>query len=280
MKRTITLEEIVVGARGARVWLGGDGETLVLLHGAWGGAEMHWGTVWHDLAQRFRVIAPELPGVGDAASGLDSFDDYAAWLAELLGALTVPHAWCIGNSFGAAVAWQLGARLGPRCRGVVLVNGVPPPALPSLVRKLVAIAPLHRLLRAAFRKINFSPAVLGRAFADPSRAPSQLVEVLAHPPSQRLDLLLRVLVSGASAARPEGPVLVAWGAADRLAGTAGPSAARKLQRTIAGAQLALIAAAGHCPQLERPAQFVEAIASFIAAEAPRQEALTTPARRA
>jgi 2-hydroxy-6-oxonona-2,4-dienedioate hydrolase len=264
---TVTRHEVVVGARRVKVWTGGQGEALVLLHGAWGGAEMHWSRVWAALAQRFVVIAPELPGIGDDASpGLPSFAAYAAWLVELLDALDVQRAWCLGNSFGAAVAWQLAARLGPRCRGLILVNGVPPVAMPALVRTLAAFAPIKRLLRALFAKLNFSPAVVARAFADPAQAPPSLAPVMAAPPPARIDLLVNVLLGTLSAApRPSVPILLAWGESDRLAGTAGPAAARKLQDRIPGAQLALLPAAGHCPQIERPAEFVAAVVAFVEA---------------
>jgi 2-hydroxy-6-oxonona-2,4-dienedioate hydrolase len=262
----IRLEEVDVGARRAKVWMGGSGETLLLLHGAWGGAEMHWAAVWEPLAERFCVVAPELPGVGDpASSGLASFDAYADWLADLLAALGVQSAWCVGNSFGGMLAWQLTARLVPRCRGVILVNGAPPPEMPALVRGLAAIAPVTRLFRALYRKLNFSPAVLARAYADPARAPAQLVRVLAQAPPAYLDLLLGILLAGTRPApRPDVPVLLAWGESDRLPGTAGAGAARRLQRAIPGAKLALIPSAGHCPQMERPTEFVDAIVSFIA----------------
>ena len=51
----------------ARVFVGGAGEPLLLVHGGWGGAEMHWASVWEPLAARFRVVAPDLPGIGDLA---------------------------------------------------------------------------------------------------------------------------------------------------------------------------------------------------------------------
>jgi pimeloyl-ACP methyl ester carboxylesterase len=104
----VTFTEIEVGGQRSKVWTGGEGEAIVLVHGAWGGAEMHWSRVWERLAERFRVIAPELPGIGDRSlPGLPSFDAYADWIARLLGSLNVPSAWCVGNSFGAPVVWQL-----------------------------------------------------------------------------------------------------------------------------------------------------------------------------
>jgi pimeloyl-ACP methyl ester carboxylesterase len=61
--------------------------------------------------------------------------------------------------------------------------------------------------------------------------------------------------------------LVVWGEADRLPGL-GPEVARKFQRSVVGARLAMIPSAGHYPQMERPAEFVEAIADFVASTSP------------
>src|SRR5262245_39416316 len=104
--------EIPVGSRPAKVRLGAQAERLPSLPGGWHAAELHWAPVWERLTARFRVVAPELPGVGDPATpGLPSFDAYADWAASLLAALDVERVTCVGNSFGGAVAWQLAARL-------------------------------------------------------------------------------------------------------------------------------------------------------------------------
>ena len=41
----VTAHEVVVQGRPVTVWLGGKGEPLLLLHGAWGGAAIHWAPV-------------------------------------------------------------------------------------------------------------------------------------------------------------------------------------------------------------------------------------------
>lgn len=106
----------------AHVWTGGRGEAVVLLHGAWSGARLHWGPVWDELAERFLVVAPDLPGLADeTAAPTRSFDDTVAWIEQLLDAIGVQSAWMVGNSFGAAVAWRIAAQAPTRCRGLVVV---------------------------------------------------------------------------------------------------------------------------------------------------------------
>jgi pimeloyl-ACP methyl ester carboxylesterase len=53
-----------------------------------------------------------------------------------------------------------------------------------------------------------------------------------------------------------------WGAEDRLIGST-VKAGRRLQRSLPNAELALIAGAGHLPQVEKPDEFVRAVLEFV-----------------
>jgi pimeloyl-ACP methyl ester carboxylesterase len=52
--------EVSVDGRPTVVWTGGVGDALLLLHGAWAGAEVHWAGVWDRLAADHRVVAPDV----------------------------------------------------------------------------------------------------------------------------------------------------------------------------------------------------------------------------
>jgi len=56
----ISAELIRIAARSVRVWRGGNGLALLLLHGGVGDAELHWRPVWNRLADSFSVAAPTL----------------------------------------------------------------------------------------------------------------------------------------------------------------------------------------------------------------------------
>jgi len=114
-----------------RVW--GEGRPLVLLHGA-SGSWTHWIRNVLPLAERFRLLVPDMPGFGDSdmPPGPMTADVLAEHLAAGLDALEPPPAELdvAGFSFGAIVAGVMAARLGARVQRLILLGagglGLPP----------------------------------------------------------------------------------------------------------------------------------------------------------
>jgi len=260
----VSRTEVALNHRSAHVWTGGRGEPVVLLHGAWSGARLHWSPVWDELAERVLVIAPDLPGLADGTEPAPrSFDDAAAWVEQLLDAMDVDSGWIVGNSFGAAVAWRLAARAPARCRGLVLVNGAPPPSLPRIVRRLATRGPLRWMIDEVFRRNAYSPSTTRRAFADPTGAPPELQQLFGQRRPRQFDITSTMVLAGdPPLPSPTAPTLLLWGADDRLMGT-NAKAAKRLLRSIPHGQLVLIPGAGHLPQLEKSHDFVAALIEFI-----------------
>src|ERR1700738_1120477 len=105
---------------GAMVWrIWGEGPPLVLLHGA-SGSWTHWIRNVLPLAERFRVLVPDMPGFGDSDSIPEPHT--APGLADLVTAgldSVAPPAGQIdlaGFSLGGIIAGLVAARLGPRVR--------------------------------------------------------------------------------------------------------------------------------------------------------------------
>lgn len=252
----------------AQVWTGGSGPPLVLLHGAWGGARAHWLPVWETLARHHRVIAPELPGiVRDSGSGdpKGHIADYADWVVDLLDALQVDKAAVAGNAFGAAVAWYLAVQHPARCRALALVDGGPPAPRGGLLRGLLLhSALLRRLALSQLRQRDYSLAALRNAFHDAAKVPDEIRYALGSPDervvAQMLGMTLR---SAVPAAVPRQPVLIVWGAEDRLEGHP-PAAGRALHERVPGSRLVLVEQAGHLPQVEQPQAFLDALLPFLA----------------
>lgn len=247
-----------IEGRPARVWVGGRGAPILLLHGRWGGASLQWGPAWTALSEHALVIAPELPGIGEGSQGNPSgFAGYARWVVRVLDTLHVSAACVTGNSFGGALAWELAAQFPERCQRLVLVDGGPLP-IGAFTRAILRLPPLKALLRARFRRKATLPRTLARAFARPGEVSTELREAISRSVSL-IPSLVDTVLGPVTEAVPRCPVLILWGEEDRL-NQGDRIAGWVLQRTQA--RVERIPAAGHVPQIEQPREFVQRLLAF------------------
>jgi pimeloyl-ACP methyl ester carboxylesterase len=280
MATTIHVQTTTVDVLGqrARVHLGGRGEGLLLIHGGWGSGRLHWSRVWEPLAEHFRVVAPELPGLGDTElPALPTLEAYAQWTAALLDAVNLDSAWCVGNSFGASLACRFAGDHPERCRGLVLVDGFALPPTPPLMRWLGRTALGRRQVEKMLRHNAYHPELLARGLADPAHAPDELKALVAQQSPRQLHTLVPVMVHGGGKAAPLPAPLLLWGARDRLWRT-DPDSARKLAAQWPGSTLVFIEGAGHLPQFENPTDFVQALERFIEQRSEQSAALRAISR--
>ena len=85
----------------------GAGRPIVFVHGLMSSSQT-WTAQLERLADRHRVIAPDLFGHGESAkpAGDYSLSAHAASLRDLFDAIDVPSATLVGHSFGGGVALQ------------------------------------------------------------------------------------------------------------------------------------------------------------------------------
>jgi pimeloyl-ACP methyl ester carboxylesterase len=101
----------------------GEGEPLVLLHGAYGAIDM-WGPILSTLAESHQVIAVELQGHGHTAD-IDRpirYETMADDVAALMEHLGVAQADIVGYSMGSGVALQLALRHAELVRKLVPIS--------------------------------------------------------------------------------------------------------------------------------------------------------------
>jgi pimeloyl-ACP methyl ester carboxylesterase len=248
-----------IEGRPARVWVGGQGAPILLLHGRWGGVSLQWGPVLTALCEHARVIAPELPGIGEGSQGNPSgFAGYARWVVRVLDALHVSAACVTGNSFGGALAWELAAQFPERCQRLVLVDGGPLP-IGAFSRAILRLPPLKALLRSRFRRNAALPRTLALAFARPGEVSAELREAISQSVSLIPSLVETVLGPVTDAAVPRCPVLILWGEEDRL--NRGDQIIEWILRRTE-ARVERIPSAGHVPQIEQPLEFVQRVLAF------------------
>jgi 2-hydroxymuconate-semialdehyde hydrolase len=117
----------------------GEGPPILMIHGSGPGvsAWANWRLNLPVLAQRARVIAPDMVGFGfsDRPPGQRyTMDHWVAQAVGVLDALDVERADVVGNSFGGALALALAIRHPRRVRRLVLMGsvGVPFAITPGL----------------------------------------------------------------------------------------------------------------------------------------------------
>jgi pimeloyl-ACP methyl ester carboxylesterase len=243
-------------------WIGGKGPALLLLHAAWGDAEMSWSGVWSELSRSFTVIAPDLPGFGRLSEmPLPSLVSVAELLRELLEELKIDRIIIVGNSFGAAVAFQFVTSYPKTTSQLVLVNRGTMPGLPDMVMNLISLPLLKQGFRLIIRHITFSAHALKDSFVDASKLPPGFLDkILQNAPVYSKISFDTFMNITKPLAKPAIPTLLLWGAQDRLAPI---KHAHALQEWIPGAGIVFIEGAGHMPQIERLQEFVSAIRGLI-----------------
>jgi pimeloyl-ACP methyl ester carboxylesterase len=119
-----------------RYFVAGEGEPLLLLHGLGGGAA-NWVELAAALAEKRRVLVPDLPGHGRSAplAGQPSMDDFAECAGRLAEYEGLVPAAVVGHSFGALVALRLALLHPDQVTSVVLA------ALPPVTLAAAAAAP-------------------------------------------------------------------------------------------------------------------------------------------
>lgn len=250
----------------------GMGDPVVLLHGGefGAGAELGWERVIDTLGEHYWVLAPDMLGFGETAKVVD-FNDGRGMrirhIARFCVELGVTQAHFVGNSMGAINLLVDATSDTPRLR----------------MRSLTAICGGGEIQRnehsAALYDYDATPAGMRRIvtalFADPvypadeayvqrryesSIAPGAW-EALAAARFRRPGLDAPAMPSSQRAYdRITVPVMIVEGEHDKLlpSGWAGEIAGQ-----ITGARSAVIAGAGHCPQIEQPAALTAVLLEFL-----------------
>src|SRR5664279_3801723 len=107
--------------------IAGTGPALILLHG-YAETSLMWKPIMPRLAEKFTVIAPDLPGIGDSdvpAQGLD-MKSAAISIHELAKALGVKSARVAGHDIGLMVAYAYAAQFPAEVTKLVLMDAFLP----------------------------------------------------------------------------------------------------------------------------------------------------------
>ncbi|OUD12881.1 alpha/beta fold hydrolase [Thioflexithrix psekupsensis] len=105
----------------------GQGDPLILLHG-WPQTWYSWRELIPLLARKYRVIAPDLRGIGDSDKPLTGYDKQtlASDIYALTKHLQLDQPVLVGHDFGAVVAYAYAAQYPHEVRGLVVLETLLP----------------------------------------------------------------------------------------------------------------------------------------------------------
>jgi len=279
MNVTVEKQDVEIDGLPIRYLAGGEGPSLVLLHGA-GDNALDWRWVMPTLAATHRVYAPDLPGSPDSARPAADYSPafFERFVAAFVDALDIGRATFVGNSLGGLIALRLALSEPERAGALVLVDS----------------AGLGRAVNPAFTSVNVPG--LGEAALPFWRTPvgayqrawGRTALLFAHPPGSvprewvaeqcRLALSPGYLEAHLAVLRTqvgfggqrevlvdqlpllEIPTLVVWGAGDRVFPE---SQARVAAARLQEGSLAVVPDCGHMPHVECPDRFLAALDDFL-----------------
>ena len=105
----------------------GNGPAVILLHG-YAETSLMWKPIIPILAQRFTVIAPDLPGIGDSSVPTDGLDmaTAAVRIHALVASLGIQNAEVVGHDIGLMVAYAYAAQFPSEVKKLVLMDAFLP----------------------------------------------------------------------------------------------------------------------------------------------------------
>jgi 2-hydroxy-6-oxonona-2,4-dienedioate hydrolase len=251
------------GTMAWRVW--GQGPAVMLLHGGYG-SWTHWVRNVLPLSRRFRVIAPDLPGLGESATPPEP------WTAEGLAAIVVAGIEAIvgrtdelrlaGFSFGGVIGGSVAAQLGDRLRNFVVVgsNGLGLERSPTPLKRVPPEA--DEAEEFATHRYNLNQLMI----ADPDKI-DELALYLQKTNHARARMRSRRFSRSDALAQALPKVKARldgiWGERDATAHPRLEERARVLRSVQPDARFAVVPSAGHWVQFEAADRFNALLAEFI-----------------
>lgn len=239
-----------------------SGLPVVLVHGYLGGSAQ-WADLAAFLSRRFRTLALDLPGFGEASAlrAPPSIEGFAEHVIAELDALGVDRCMLLGHSMGGMIVQEVARRIPQRIDRLVLYGTGALGSMPDRFEPLEVS--LDRLLRDGVgptaRRIAATWLLHGEAHpafetlssigarADAEAARSALAAMAAWDGREGLGALTM-------------PSLVVWGERDRSYRWA---QVERLWTGLPEASLAVIPGASHAAHLEKPRIFQPILEDFL-----------------
>jgi pimeloyl-ACP methyl ester carboxylesterase len=264
----LTEKQVQVGQFTICYLEGGQGETLLLLHG-FGADKDSWNRLAKHLTPKFHVVAIDVPGFGmSSRPETESYTirDQALRLDPIVAALGLDSFHLAGNSMGGAIAGRYAAEFPDKVRTLALVNtgGIANCPKKSELRKQLEEGKNSLLLETPedFEKM------LAFVFVRPPWIPGPVKAHLARQAIERRSFnekVFRQIHAEGSDLEPElsrirARTLILWGDQDRLIDV---SCTEVLEKGLADSTTAILKDCGHAPMIERPEETARLYLGFL-----------------
>jgi abhydrolase domain-containing protein 6 len=255
---------------------GGEGQTILLLHG-FAGNKYLWTRFARYLTDDYHVVIPDIAGFGESSQILEETYDAETQVKRLnrfIQALKIERFHLAGNSMGGLLAAMYGATYPQKAitLGLLAPAGVgspKPSAMALLLQK--GINPLltgssdeyERLLNLCFVKQPFIPSQFKKILVADAIAHRKFDEKIWN------DMKLHRASDGSFSPEPhldpylpkiQARVLIVWGDTDRILDVGG---AAVLEKKLKNCQAVVMKETGHMPMLEKPKETASLYVGFL-----------------
>ena len=238
----------------------GQGPVVIFLHGL-GAVKEVWLSSFGALPGKYHVYALDQLGFGHSDKPLLDYkiDTWVDFLQAFMQSQNIPKATLVGNSLGGWIALDFAVQH------------------PEMVDKLVLVDSAGLAWGQGSVNVPLNPSSIAETrvlmqdlFYDKKLATDQFVLQVFTNHMRNNDgyTIQRTLASFAqpkfeddSLKSIHAPTLVVWGRQDELISV---SRAEKFHDGIAGSKLVILEHCGHVPQIEKPAEFNQALLGFLA----------------
>jgi abhydrolase domain-containing protein 6 len=236
---------------------GGQGETVLLVHGMAGSKE-NWMLLAAQLTDRYRVIAPDQAGFGGSEPALDAdyrISSQVDRLHAFADALKLERFHLVGHSMGGHSAGVFAARFPERVQSLTLMNAAGVPFKPNAFRARIeqgenpfateSIEKFDAFMRMTFERPPFAPRRFRQVYAERNAARAALWnQILRRVSSEKSRYFLQQKLPDIKA-----PTLVLWCDRDQLLDVSSVDAFRS---GLPAATINIFKGCGHMPMMEFP----------------------------
>jgi 2-hydroxymuconate-semialdehyde hydrolase len=245
----------------------GSGDPLLLLHGGIECGAVIWAPVVRDLATTYRVVAPDVPGLGESQP-LDKLDaeSLGRWLAGVVSATDVERPALVAHSLiGSLAARAVAMGTAPALRHLV-VYGAPavgPYKMPMKLRYLAIRLAIRPTQANAERFDRF--ALLDRDATrqlDPEWYDAWAAYTLERASTSHVKRTMNRMIGPATKPMTDVelgaidvPTALVWGREDRMV----PVSVAEAAASSRSWPIRVIEGAAHAPHLEQPERFTRSL---------------------